>query len=150
MQVARRTRKLVAAGVLGLLAAPGVVACSDEPEELPAALTCTLFYRPEAGSAAGEEHVDLTVPRADHLTPAPERATFEGLVVEVTYTGEAPEGRNVRVVVSSGDALLLTSLYQVEPGSALDGQFGAHGFTGLQYVRDGDAELQFTCAPAES
>jgi hypothetical protein len=54
------------------------------------------------------------------------------------------------VVVTTDDGEpLVSTLYQFDTGEALRGGFATHGFTGLQYVRNGAAELQVYCGPDE-
>jgi hypothetical protein len=128
----------------------GSVACSDVGDALPAAITCTAQARPDHASDAGQVTEQLTVLRSPGVPPAAQTLELPGFRLEVTYVGDAPEGRNVRVVVTSDDGEpLVSTLYQFDKGEALRGGFGTHGFTGLQYVRDGAAELQVYCGPDE-
>lgn len=133
--------------VVGLL---GAGACSDLDAGLPAAITCTAQYRPDHASDAGQVTEELTVLRTDGVPPAPQTLELPDFRLEVTYVGDAPEGRNVRVVVTTDDGEpLVSTLYQVDTDEGLRGGFGTHGFTGLQYVRHGAAELQVYCGPDE-
>ena len=63
-----------------------------------------------------------------------------------SYSGDVPDGRGVHVVVSTADRVLLRWLFQLGGQDEFPEDFsGGHGFTGLHYVYDGEAELQFWC-----
>lgn len=117
-----------------------------EGTNLPEAITCGTQYRPDAEQMEGAESPTLTVDRSDDLTGSSATHEFPTMTLTVTYVGDVPEGRTVRVSVTTDDgAPLFESLYQI--GTPLqDIEFvGGHGFTGLNYVHHGEAMLQLWC-----
>jgi hypothetical protein len=118
----------------------------------PSSLTCHTQYRPDAESLAGSREPTLTVERVDGLTPRPARIDFETLTLEVTYHGDAPEGRSVAIVVSTTDGdPLVRNLYQYADGTELTTAFaGGHGFTGLEYVFHEGSSLQVWCEAGDA
>ena len=118
----------------------------------PSSLTCHTQYRPDAESLAGSREPSLTVERVDGLTPQPARIEFETLTLEVTFSGDAPEGRNVVIAVSTTDGdPLVRNLYQYTDGAELTTAFaGGHGFTGLEYVFHEGSSLQVWCAAGDA
>ena len=131
--------------VVGLLLA--VVGCTTPPEPLPAAITCSYQYRPEATSAAGAQEGALVVDRGEQ-----ESAVFEQMMLQVTYTAGQPDGNGVRLVLSDrGGQQIAEHLYQGGASAqVLYSEFdGGHGFTGLIYVHHEDAQVQVWCAAAE-
>lgn len=118
----------------------------------PSSLTCHTQYRPDAESLAGSRETSLTVERVDGITPRPARIDFETLTLEVTFHGDAPEGRNVTIAVSTtaGDPLV-RNLYQYTDGTELTTAFaGGHGFTGLEYVFHEESSLQVWCEAGDA
>ncbi|MPV38731.1 hypothetical protein [Georgenia subflava] len=143
-------RRTAVTAVLGALVVPGLAACSPPEPALPAAIACTTQYRPDHASDAGQRQDRLTVLRAVGVPAAPEALELPDFHLEVTYTGEAPEGRTVRLVVTTEDGdPLVSTLYQLDAPEDLAEHFGTQGFTGLHYVRNGPAELQIFCGPAD-
>jgi hypothetical protein len=142
MQIVTRYRS----AVLPLLLAAVVTACGAA-SAAPASITCHTQYRPDAETLTGAREPSVTVERADDLAQQPETVEFETLTLQVTFQGDAPEGRNVSVVVSTPDGQpLVRDLYQFTDGSELRREFaGGHGFTGLQYVFHEGASLQVWC-----
>lgn len=117
-----------------------------EGTDLPDAITCGTQYRPDAEQMEGAESPTLTVERDDDLAGTSATHEFPTMTLTVTYVGDAPEGRTVRVsVTADDDTPLFESLYQI--GTPLqDIEFaGGHGFTGLNYVHHGEAMLQVWC-----
>ncbi|HEX6419907.1 MAG TPA: hypothetical protein VFZ77_15505 [Acidimicrobiales bacterium] len=118
---------------------------------LPAAVECGAQYRPDAEQLAGAEDATLRVERGDGAAGGSGTLAFDLMTLQVTYRGEAPEGRTVDLVVTTaaGEPLART-LYQVG-GTALRevGFAGGHGFTGLHYVDHGGAQLQVWCTAAD-
>jgi hypothetical protein len=143
MQIMSRYRS----AVLPLLLAAVVTACGSGASAAPAAITCHTQYRPDAETLTGAREPNVTVERADDLAQRPQTAEFETLTLQVAYQGDAPEGRNVSVVVSTPDGQpLVRDLYQFTDGGELSREFaGGHGFTGLQYVFHEGASLQVWC-----
>lgn len=114
--------------------------------DLPDAITCGTQYRPDAEQMEGAESPTLTVDRSDDLAGASATHEFPTMTLRVTYVGDAPEGRTVRVSVTADDGdPLFETLYQI--GTPLQHiEFaGGHGFTGLNYVYHGEAMLQLWC-----
>lgn len=94
----------------------------------------------------GAESPTLTVDRRDDLVGSSESHEFPNMTLEVTYWGDAPDGRAVMVrVTDSAGAPLVETRYQV--GTPLqDIEFaGGHGFTGLDYIYHEEAMLQLWC-----
>lgn len=134
----------------------GVAAGSEddglgEESDLPATVTCSALYRPDAEQAVGEERETLTVTRSGEPLGAMESAEFAEMTLAVTYIGEAPEGRTVTTVVTDpSGAELARTLYQIGDPALQNIEFaGGHGFTGLNYVTHGEAMLQFWCEAGE-
>lgn len=145
------TRRLVAAALV--VAAPTLAACSDDDggAALPDEVVCTSQYRPFAESMEGAEERTLTVPRVDATSAEGVGADFALMAIEVRYTGDAPEGRNVLVRVTDRDGgEIATTLYQIGRPGLGDIEFaGGHGFTGLHYVRHEPAMLQYFCGAGD-
>ena len=121
---------------------------AEEVSDPPEAIRCGTQYRPDASSLMGAEEVVLVAEQSDGIGPVPVRHTFPTMVVEITYVGQAPEGNHVtvRVLGDTGESVL-TSLYQFGSGDELRTNFaGGHGFTGLNYVHHGEANLQIWCS----
>lgn len=125
--------------------------CAAGPPQLPAEIACATQYRPDAGSSAGEEAAQLVLPRLDGVAAARQELSTGTFRLSGSYIGEAPDGRAVSLAISNAEGKMLASmLYQLEDGSSLASRFGGgHGFTGLHYVRDGEAELQLYCTAGE-
>ena len=145
-----------------LVTAAAVAACGDDAPEaatsgsastnLPAAVVCSTQYRADADSLDGASEDTLRVDRVDDVeTDDGQSLTFDTMTLTVAYVGDAPEGRNVRIVVTGSAAEpLYEVLYQLDGVDLAAVDFaGGHGFTGLQRVRDGSAELQLMCAAAD-
>ena len=134
--------------MLSFVVAAVMAACGSGTAAAPPAITCHTQYRPDAETLVGAREPSLTVERADDLSPQPQTVEFDTLTLEVAYQGDAPEGRNVTVVVSTRDGQpLVRDLYQFTDGGELDREFaGGHGFTGLQYVFHRGSSLQVWCA----
>ncbi len=131
--------------VLGLLLA--VVGCTTPPEPLPAAITCTHQYRPDATSAAGARDGVLSVAQGEQQS-----ATFDQMTLHVAYTAGQPDGNGVRVRVDGpGGQQIAEHLYQIGTSAGLlyTDFAGGHGFTGLIYVHHEDAQVQVWCAAAK-
>lgn len=128
-----------------------VAGCSGGEAALPDELVCTAQYRPFAESMEGAEEQTFTVERIDRPTTSGIEVEFSLMTIEVHYTGDAPDGRNVRVTVTDRDgAEITTALYQIgRPGLQDIGFAGGHGFTGLHYVYHEQAMLQFFCGAGE-
>jgi hypothetical protein len=141
------SHRIIALSLLAAIACAGCVAGSPEA---PPSITCHTQYRPDAETLQGVREPSLTVERADDISPRPRTLEFATLTLEVAYQGDAPEGRNVTVAVTTTDGQpLVRDLYQFADGSELTRQFaGGHGFTGLQYVFHQDASLQVWCDAA--
>ncbi|MEV7647789.1 hypothetical protein [Arthrobacter sp. NPDC089319] len=139
--------------VLNLLALSTllITGCAAGSEQLPAAITCTTQYRPDYGSSAGEEAAQLVLPRVDGPAATRQDLSTGTFRLSGSYVGAAPDGRAVSLSIGNAEGQLLASmLYQLEDGSSLASRFsGGHGFTGLHYVRDGEAELQLYCEAGE-
>jgi hypothetical protein len=138
--------------VLALLFAVACSGCVSITSAAPSSITCHTQYRPDAETLEGAREPSLTVERADDLSPQPQTLEFATLTLEVTYHGDAPEGRNVTVVVTTPDGQpLVRDLYQLTDGGELRREFaGGHGFTGLQYVFHEGASLQVWCTAADT
>jgi hypothetical protein len=130
-----------------------ITGCASGAERAaPSSLMCHTQYRPDEESLAGASEPTLTVARVDGATSRPARVDFETLTLEVTYQGDAPEGRNVAIVVSTtnGDPLV-RNLYQYTDGAELTTAFaGGHGFTGLEYVFHEGSMLQVWCEAGDA
>jgi hypothetical protein len=115
---------------------------------LPARIVCGTQYRPDAASLEGADERELTVERDDGGTSAGASLEFPTMTITASYVGNVPEGPSVLVVVTTSDAKpLLTVLYQVGDIGLSEVDFaGDHGFTGLHYVQNRRANLQFWCA----
>lgn len=120
----------------------------DDVEDLPSAISCTTQYRPNAASLADAEEHTIAVDREDSILPIGRQVEYTNMTLAVTYTGDAPEGRNVRVAVTASDgSRLIDVLYQLGEPSLSEVRFaGGHGFTGLNYVYQDGASLQFACS----
>jgi hypothetical protein len=131
--------------VLALFVAMGCTSGGDGTA--PASITCHTQYRPDAESLTGAAEPTLTVDRVDETSPQPERLDFATLSVEVAFHGDAPEGNNVTMVVTTPDGEpLIRNLYQYTDGTELTTAFaGGHGFTGLHYVFHEGSSLQVWC-----
>lgn len=115
-------------------------------DNLPTAIECGTQYRPDAEQMTGAESPTLRVERTGDTAAVPTTHEFPTMSLEVTYTGDAPEGRTVRVdVTTAAGDLLARQLYQI--GTPLEeiAFAGDHGFTGLTYVHHGEAMLQVWC-----
>jgi hypothetical protein len=114
---------------------------------LPSEITCTTQYRPDYGSSLGEEAGELVLPRVDGPTADRQELMAGSFRLSGSYTGDAPDGRAVSLAITGGAGQALANmLYQLEDGASLQSRFaGGHGFTGLHYIRDGEAELQLFC-----
>lgn len=136
--------RIVALSLLVTVASTGCVATASGP---PSSITCHTQYRPDDESLNGASERSLTVERADDISPRPQVLEFATLTVEVAYQGDAPEGRNVTVVVNTADGQpVVRDLYQFSDGTELSNEFaGGHGFTGLQYVFHEGSSLQVWC-----
>ena len=143
-------RRTAVTAMLAALALPGLAACSPPEPALPAAIACTTQYRPDHASAAGQRQDLLTVLRSVGVPAAPESLELPHFRLSVTYVGDAPEGRTVRVEVTTADGdPLVATLYPLDAAEDLAVEFSTQGFTGLQYVRNGSAELQVFCGVAD-
>ena len=114
---------------------------------LPSSIECGTQYRPNADDLDDAEEATLTVEPTSGPAAEPEALTFPTMTLSVAYLGDAPEGRNVTVTVTTdaGEPLVHT-LYQLGEMPLDEIDFaGGHGFTGLQYVDHGDALLQVWC-----
>lgn len=134
--------------VVVAIAVVGGAGCAAGTPEPPAAIECTVQVRPVAGAADGEVTTTVRVDRQDGgVGTAGEEVVVEPFRFRVEYVGEAPEGRFVSVdVTGAGGARLTRDLFQYAGTDALRTELaGAQGFTGLRYVYDGDAELQYLC-----
>jgi hypothetical protein len=133
--------------VLSLLVAVGSAGCLSAAPGAPSSITCHTQYRPDEESLSGASEPSLTIERADDISPRPQRLEFATLTLEVAYQGDAPEGRNVTVVVTTTDGQpVVRDLYQFTDGTELGNEFaGGHGFTGLQYVFHEGSSLQVWC-----
>jgi hypothetical protein len=138
------SRFLVLTLFVAVLASMGA---SGQDDQAPSSVACHAQYRPDAESLAGARDASVTVERADELAPRPERLEFATLTLEVTFHGDAPEGRNVTIMVATRDGEpLVRNLYQFTSGTELTKEFaGGHGFTGLQYVFHDGSSLQVWC-----
>ncbi|MET1155385.1 hypothetical protein [Arthrobacter sp.] len=145
-----RRRALAALNTLALSTLL-ITGCTAGPQQLPAGIACTTQYRPDSGSSAGEETAQLVLPRVDGTAATRQELSTGTFRLSGSYHGEASDGRAVSLSISNAQGTMIASvLYQLEDGSSLASRFsGGHGFTGLQYVRDGDAELQLYCTAAE-
>ncbi len=143
-------RAFVALNILALSALL-IAGCAAGPQQLPAEITCTTQYRPDFGSNAGEEAAQLVLPRVDGPAATRKELSTGTFRLSGGYLGEGPDGRAVSLSISNAEGTMLASvLYQLEDGSSLASRFsGGHGFTGLHYVRDGEAELQLYCTAGE-
>jgi hypothetical protein len=130
--------------------APTSPAAAGAEFELPEAIECHTYYRPQGErSNEGAQERSLRVERRDGLVDG-ERGEgtleFPTMVLDVSYIGEARMGRvvgdapdlmpgevYVTVTTDAGERLVHT-LYQVRSVSLDDIDFGGFGFTGLQYV----------------
>lgn len=139
-------RRLVLSLLVAVVAGTGCIAGADGGA--PSAVTCHTQYRPDDENLVGAREPSVTVERADDHAP-PERLEFATLILEVAFQGDAPEGRNVTVVVTTTDGEpIVRDLYQFTDGTELTNEFsGGHGFTGLQYVSHDGASLQVWCEP---
>jgi hypothetical protein len=117
-------------------------------DRLADSIDCTTQYRPDAETLEGAEEPTLSVRPSGSLTGERETLTFPTMELEVTAFGAVPDGAgSVSVVVrsSTGEELVRT-LYQLGSVPFADVDFGGLGFTGLQYVTHGPAQLQVTCS----
>lgn len=140
------TRRRIVA--LSLLVAAVITAgCGSGTTAAPPSITCHTQYRPDAETLQGAREPSVTVERDDGISPRPQTLEFATLTLEVTYQGDAPEGRNVTVAVATaGGQPLVRDLYQLTDGNELRREFaGGQGFTGLQYVFHERASLQVWC-----
>jgi hypothetical protein len=119
----------------------------NDTDQLPDRIICITQYRPDAESMAGAEEPTLTVERDDAEVADGESIEFATMKLSVSYSGEAPEGRTVNIVVTASTGeLITTALFQIGTPALDDIHFaGDHGFTGLHYVYHEGAMLQFTC-----
>jgi len=137
-------------GDTGSVAAPAgdpTPATGADATALPSAIECGTQYRPDVEVITGAEEPTLRVERGGGLMGATETLTFATMALQVTYVDEQPEGRSVTVDVrnATGDVLVRT-LYQLPAMDLASIDFaGGHGFTGLQYVSNGTAQLQVWC-----
>lgn len=121
---------------------------TTEALALPARIVCGTQYRPDAASLEGAEDRELTVERDDLGTSAGASLEFPTMTITASYAGNMPEGAGVLIVVTTSDAKpLLTVLYQIgDVQLSAIGFAGDHGFTGLHYVQNRRANLQFWCS----
>jgi hypothetical protein len=128
-----------------------IAGCAAGPQQLPAEITCTTQYRPDFGGSAGEEAAQLVLPRVDGPAANRQELSTGTFRLSGSYLGDAPDGRAVSLAISNAEGAMIASLlYQLEDDSSLASRFsGGHGFTGLHYFRDGDAELQLYCTAGE-
>jgi hypothetical protein len=133
--------------VLVFVIAMASTGCAAPVAAPPRSLTCHTQYRPDAETLTGSRELSMVVERGDGPTPQPERIEFDALALEVTFQGDAPEGRNVAIVISTaGGEPLVRDLYQYTDGTELTAAFaGGHGFTGLKYVYHEQSSLQVWC-----
>ena len=69
-------------------------------------------------------------------------------IAEGIFSDSEIEGRSFSIRVLDGEALLISTLYQMDPAQPPANEFwGDHGFTGLNYVRDpvSGETLQYAC-----
>jgi hypothetical protein len=121
---------------------------TTEALALPARIVCGTQYRPVAESLEGAEEKVLTVERDDLGTNAGVSLEFPTMTITVSYVGDVPDGRVVMIAVTTSDSKpLSTVLYQLGDLRLSEVGFaGDHGFTGLHYVQNRRANLQFWCA----
>lgn len=133
--------------VAAMTGAALLASCSPPPEALPAAIECGYLYRPDGGSAAGEDGGTLTAAQGTQET-----VDFETMSLLVAYDAGQPDGNAVRIATSTADGRSVsTNLYQYDTSAApLLGEFaGGHGFTGLIYSHHDDAVLQVHCTASD-
>lgn len=108
---------------------------------------CQTQFRPEAESPEGWESPELTV----ELNSG-EILDFDVMMLEVTYTGNRPDGNAVTITVSDATGNLLHSgLYQHDgTGDQLATTWsGGTSFTGLLTNYADGASLQVLCGAAQ-
>jgi hypothetical protein len=144
MQIVTGHRIVVLSLLVAVVAGTG---CVSAAAGAPSSITCHTQYRPDEENLRGASERSLTVERADDISPRPQALEFATLMLEVAYQGDAPEGRNVTVVVTTPDGEpVVRDLYQFTDGTELNNEFaGGHGFTGLQYVFHEGSSLQVWC-----
>ncbi|MDS1270670.1 hypothetical protein RIF23_10200 [Lipingzhangella sp. LS1_29] len=132
-------------------AADGATTTAADPGRDAEAVTCSMQYRPDAESAAGQRSESVTVPAESGVVgdEPGARLEFPDLVFEVTYVAGAPDGNGVTTVVraTDDDSERHRVLHQLpaEPGLVDIVFAGGHGFTGLHYANHEDAQLQYWC-----
>jgi hypothetical protein len=114
---------------------------------LPAWIECGTQYRPDAETMVDAVEDDLRVEPSSGLRGDATTIEYETMTLAVAYVGDAPEGRNVTVEVTTSDGdPIVRDLYQIGEMRLTDVEFsGGHGFTGLQYVSHEEAMLQVWC-----
>ena len=129
-------------------AAPPITEIHTAPTsvgEPPMMVTCRVQYRPMTGSASGQQEDSLSVrrPVGDPIR-SEDTASFDDFRLSATYYDNEHESPALNVVAaSSAGEEVQRVLYQF--GESLPTFVGGHGFTGLQFVYSGEAELQWWC-----
>jgi hypothetical protein len=87
------------------------------------------------------------VDRVDGFSPG-ETATYPEMSLSITYVGDAPEGHFVNTTVTDPEGRIVAStLFQFTSGDEIRTSYaGGHGFTGLHYAYNDDAQLTFWCS----
>jgi hypothetical protein len=109
----------------------------------PDQLACSTYYNPVSGAENDQEAVALPVDLGASAT-----AAHPEITLTVSYPSDAYEGTSVSIAASDAEGRdLMRILYQLDPTTdAFRTDFtGGHGFTGLHYVYNAGAELQFWC-----
>lgn len=135
------------AAIPAVLLAAVLTQCSAAPTPLPEAIVCHTQFRPEAESPEDWQSPELTV----ELNSG-EILDFDVMMLEVTYTGNRPDGNAVTITVSDATGNLLHSgLYQHDgTGDQLATTWsGGTSFTGLLTNYADGASLQVLCGAAQ-
>lgn len=135
------------AAIPAVLLAAVLTQCSAAPTPLPEAIVCHTQFRPEAESSEDWQSPELTV----ELNSS-EAFNFDVMTLDVTYTGNQPDGNGVTVTVSDATGNVIHSgLYQHDgTGDQLGITWaGGTSFTGLLTTYTDGASLQVLCGAAQ-
>ncbi|HLS49488.1 MAG TPA: hypothetical protein VK024_05800 [Actinomycetaceae bacterium] len=131
-------------GLVLVLAGAAVASCTSGPGALPGAVSCATQYRPDAETSEGWRSPELLVELNSQRSE-----TFEVMTLEVSYTGDQPDGNAVTVrVTDATEETIFSAVYQHDGTDAQLATTWAGGtsFTGLLTMHHEGASLQVMCS----
>lgn len=134
------SHRLIASAALALSSCTrGSPAASGEVSGTPlngggGSIRCTYAYRPTDASSDAPAAPPELEERTLHVGPAEgARETLGRLTLSARFASSESEGNSFSLTASSGEAQVLSALYQFGGGLPQNQFAGGHGFTGLLY-----------------